>query len=348
MNQDFYDAWEQVTLSPEADERIRRTLERPGPAGKRAETMKGAGRRLSKTAVAVLLAAVLLTVTALAAPCLDFSEVSETLRRLLNIKSGDVPGYVTYETVTEAAGARYADPAHSGRGEVYVTPSGYSVRTENFLTVTLNLWRVTPEQYGDESFVWRVQLPGREEYIAAQPESYSETRGDLLVRVTVFADDLPDDSFPLTVYGGYERDGGFEIARVGTVSVDVPAQDESVTLSLGNGLAFYNEATGQEGRITSMEIHPDMVIVIVHIDGMYGLQSGPDTMAEQMDWANSLLHFIAGTELIMEDGTRCLWRSGWMNCLPDDTYMEVMDLPDTIDPDDVESILIGGQTYALP
>ena len=68
MHNNYRSAWEQETLSPEADARIRRMLEASSCSGKHKETipMKNIKRKIPKTTVAAIAAVIVLTVAALA------------------------------------------------------------------------------------------------------------------------------------------------------------------------------------------------------------------------------------------------------------------------------------------
>lgn len=73
MNKNFYEAWDQVTLSQEADERIRALLE---PEGQQAKMKGKPGKRVRQKSVKFLMAAsaavLLLAVSAVAGSWLDF------------------------------------------------------------------------------------------------------------------------------------------------------------------------------------------------------------------------------------------------------------------------------------
>ncbi|MCD8088412.1 MAG: hypothetical protein LUE22_07485 [Oscillospiraceae bacterium] len=348
MKQAYRDAWDQVNLSPAADRRIMEALAqgrpRPVPVKKR--------RVALKMTAAFAAAVLLLSCAAMAVGGFSYAEISESLRMLLGIDSGAVPDYIQYDTVTEAANARYADVHHSGAGEVYAS-AGNSVYSESFLTLELWLSTVTEEQY--ESYVWRVQLQGAEDagYIPAEAVSYQSGRW-AVVRVTILRESIQSDSLRLTVYGGTESEEGthFSIERVGTVSVDVPAADESMYLAL-EGVSFENQETGETGQITGVEVHTGCLILYCHIEGIYDLEQqyfqGTQTQA-YLDWQNSALQFLseAGTYLTLADGTELLWfpTEGCL-AIEDDTLMEVMDFADAIDLGDAVSVTIGGETYDL-
>ncbi|MCD8008827.1 MAG: hypothetical protein LUF68_07850 [Clostridiales bacterium] len=346
MNQAYRDAWDQVELSHDADQRIMSAIAQGRP---RPVSMKK--RRMALKMTAAIVAAVLaLSCAAMAVGGFSYEEISESLRLLLGIDGGAVPEYIQYDTVTEAENARNADVHHSGAGEVYAT-AGSSVYSESFLTVELWLSTVTEEQY--QSYVWRVQLQGAEDagYIPAEPVCYQSGRW-AVVRVTILRESIQSDSLRLTVCGGLEtEENTFTIERIGTVSVDVPATDESVYLALED-ISFENRETGETGQLTGVEIHTGCLILYYHIEGIYDMErryfQDAQAYPKYIDWQNSALRFLseAGTYLTLTDGTALTWLpTGGCIALPDDTLIEVMYFSDSISPEDVVSVTIGGETY---
>lgn len=104
MNEhDFCRAWEQVTLSPEADARIQKALESACSDSERKVTYMNTekrrfGRKISKTAIAIIAAALLLTVTALAVASSRIKmDLEIEMSSVTNIGDYDVEIYSTDE-----------------------------------------------------------------------------------------------------------------------------------------------------------------------------------------------------------------------------------------------------------
>jgi hypothetical protein len=351
MNQDYCNAWSQVTLSPEADERISQALRRsPAP------TVSKNQRKTAKFLAAALAAVLLLSVTALAAYDFDLGEVSRAFRLLWGMEDTSVPSVRHYDTVTEADNARTSDPYHTGQGEIYVS-TGDRLLSQHFLTVDLWVSTVTRDQILDDQFVWRAQLEGSDDYLVAQcltvPDDISSLSRYITLRLILPQEDIASDELHLTVYGGYESDDGtaFDIRRVGIVSATVPPLDESLAVTLDEPISFTNTQTGESATITALEVHTTCLVVYAHIDGIYDIMEGYNGDPWAYVWSQSLNDALADAFVTLENGNTVGWLSGNMLWLPDDTYVcfcQYDKPPDgLLDLSQAVSITLGGQTITI-
>jgi hypothetical protein len=351
MNQNYCDAWNQVTLSPEADERISQALRRsPAP------TVPKNRHKTPKLLAAALAAVLLLSVTALAAYDFDLGEVSRAFRLLWGIEDTSVPSVRHYDTVTEADNARTSDPYDTGQGEIYVS-TGQRLLSQHFLTVDLSVSTVTCDQVLDEQFVWRAQLEGSDDYMVAQCLTTTDDTSSLsryiTLRLILPQEDIVDDALHLTIYGGYESDDGtaFDIRRVGIVSVTVPPLDESLAIPLDEPLSFANTQTDETATITALEVHSTCLVVYAHIDGIYDILEGYNGDPWAYVWPQSLNKALVDGFVTLENGETVGWFSGNMLWLPDDTYVCFCQYdvsPDgLLDISQAVSITLGGQTIPI-
>lgn len=352
MNEEFYEVWEQIRLSPGADERIYRFL-RDKQESNVVSHLKTKQRRLWQVPVAAVFVLLILTGAVWAVSSLCFSEISKGVRLLNGIEEGRVPEYIQYEDIWKETSAYVADPQHTGEGEVYVSVVR-SVRSENFLTVDISLWSVTEEQYEDEDYVWRAALSGNDEYMVATPVRYTKRYegGDAVVRIAVMKESITSDVLELSVFGGYETDSGkgFHILRAGTVKVDVPDPEESTEINLGEGLTFYNKETGEASVIAAMEVHEDCVIIRCHAEGIYELWEQYAENDSFRVWNESLDGFLQEAEIVLKHGTTIPLAPSTMMCLPDDTWLAVMyfePMFDSIEIETVAYIRIAGSVYKV-
>jgi hypothetical protein len=321
MNQNYCDAWNQVTLSPEADERIAQALRHsPALTGPKSQ------HKAPKILAAALAAVLLLSVTALATYDFDLGEVSRALRLLWGIEDTSVPSVRHYDTVTEADNARTSDPYYTGQGEIYVS-TGNCLLSQHFLTVDLWVSTVTSDQVLDDQFVWRAQLEGSDDYLVAQyltaTDDISSLSRYITLRLILPQEDIVGDELRLTVYGGYESDDGtaFDIRRVGIVSVTVPPLDESLAVTLDEPISFTNIQTGELATITALEVHTTCFVVYAHMDGIYDIMEGYNGDPWAYVWSQSLNEALADAFVTLENGETVVWLSGNMLWLPDDTYV---------------------------
>jgi hypothetical protein len=351
MNQDYCNAWSQVTLSPEADERISQALRRsPAP------TVPKSQRKTAKFLAAALAAVLFLSVTALAAYDFDLGEVSRAFRLLWGMENTSVPSVRHYDTVTEADNARTSDPYHTGQGEIYVS-TGDRLLSQHFLAVDLWVSTVTRDQALDDQFVWRAQLEGSDDYLVAQcltvPDDISSLSRYITLRLILPQEDIVGDELPLTVYGGYESDDGtaFDIRRVGIVSVTVPPLDESLAVTLDEPIFFTNTQTGESATITALEVHTTCLVVYAHMDGIYDIMENYNSDPWAYVWSQSLNEALADAFVTLENGETVGWLSGTMLWLPDDTYVcfcQYDKPPDgLLDISQAVSITLGGQTIPI-
>jgi hypothetical protein len=351
MNQNYCHAWSQVTLSPEADERIAQAL-RPGST----PTVPKPQRKTPKLLAAALAAVLLLSVTALAAYDFDLGEVSRAFRLLWGIEDTSVPSVRRYDTVTEADNARTSDPYYTGQGEIYVS-TVQRFLSQHFLTVDLYVSTVTSDQVSDEQFVWRAKLEGSDDYLVAQcltnTDDISSLPGYITLRLILPQEDIVGDELHLTIYGGYESDDGtaFDIRRAGIVSVTVPPLDESLAVTLDEPISFTNSQTGESATITALEVHTTCLVVYAHIDGIYDIMESYNGDPWSYVWSQSLNQALADGFVTLENGETVVWLSGNMLWLPDDTYVCFCkyDVPPDglLDISQAVSITLGGQTIAI-
>lgn len=352
MNEEFYEVWEQIRLSPGADERIYRFLQDKQELNDEPH-LKTKQRRLWKLSIAAVFVLLILTGAVWAVSSLCFSEISEGVRLLNGIEEGQVPEYIQYEDIWKETSACVADPQHTGEGEVYVSVVS-SVRSENFLTVDISLWSVTEEQYEDEDYVWRVALSGSDECIVATPVRYTKRYegGEAVVRVAVMKESITSDMLEMSVFGGYETDlgTGFHILRAGTVNVDVPDTEESTEIYLGEGLTFYNDKTGETGVVAAMEIHADCVIIRCCVEGIYELWEQYTENDAFRVWNDSLNGFLKDGEIVLNHGATIPLGTSTTMCLPDDTWLAVMYFEPIFDPIVLETVAyvsIAGSDYEV-
>jgi hypothetical protein len=351
MNQNYCDAWNQVTLSPEADERITQALRR-----RSAFSVPKPQHKTPKLLAAALAAVLLLSVTALAAYDFDLGEVSRAFRLLWGIEDTSVPSVRHYDTVTEADNARTSDPYHTGQGEIYVS-SGQRLLSQHFLTVDLWVSTVTCDQVLDDQFVWRAQLEGSDDYLVAQcltvPDDISSLSRYITLRLILPQEDIVGNELHLTIYGGYESDDGtaFDIRRVGIVSVTVPPLDESLAITLDEPISFANTQTGETATITALEVHTTCLVVYAHIDGIYNIMENYNGDPWAYVWSQSLNNALADGFITLDNGETVVWLSGNMLWLPDDTYVcfcQYDKPPDgLLDISQAVSITLCGQTIAI-
>jgi hypothetical protein len=348
MNQDYCTAWSQVTLSPEADERIAQALGRsPAPKSQ---------HKPPKLLAAALAAVLLLSVTALAAYDFDLGEVSRAFRLLWGMEDTSVPAVRHYDTVTEADNARTSDPYHTGQGEIYVS-TVQRLLSQHFLTVDLWVSTVTDDQVSDEQFVWRAQLEGSDDYLVAQCLTATDDRstlpGYITLRLILPQEDVAGNELRLTVYGGYESADGtaFDIRRAGIVSVTVPPLDESLALTLDEPIPFTNSQTGEAAAITALEVHTTCLVVYAHMDGIYDMMENYNSDPWAYLWSQSLNEALANGFVTLESGETVVWLPGNMLWLPDDTYVCFCqyDVPPDglLDISQAVSITLGGQTFPI-
>jgi hypothetical protein len=351
MNQDYCNAWSQVTLSPEGDRRISQALRRsPAPAVSQSQ------RKTPKLLAAALAAVLLLSVTALAAYDFDLGEVSRAFRLLWGIEDTGVPSVRHYDTVTVADNARTSDPYYTGRGEIYVS-TGSRLLSQHFLTVDLWVSTVTGDQVLDDQFVWRAQLEGEDDYWVAQclttADDMSTLSGYITLRLIFPQEDIAGDELHLTICGGYESEDGtaFDIRRAGIVSVTVPPLDESLAVTLDKPISFTSSQTGESAAITALEVHTTCLVVYAHIDGIYDIMENYNGDPRAQVWSQSLNDVLADGFVTLENGETVVWYSGSMLWLPDDTYVQFCryDVPPDglLDISQAVSITLCGQTIPI-
>jgi hypothetical protein len=339
------------------------------------ETAAGCRSRRKALHTVLIAAAVatILVVSALAVSGLFFNEIPDGIRTWLGIKDEAVPGYVTYDTVNIAENARTADTDHDGDGEVYVS-SGVTVRSENLVTVYVDVCNVTADQY--ENYIWRAQADNTDEWAIAEPtlhggegSEYYESGtlgGRLFLRISFILD--PDEADPLhvTLYGGTQTKDGktFNVERIGIFTVDPGAVSETATVTFGDGISFENVETGETGTITGADISADRIIWYYRADGIYDLYritygdrrddlSDDDWSAlnkELMGWLNGMDQAILDARLNYADGT---YRNGLIGensrYFEDDTAIEVLSwaVSDPVDMNTLESITVAGKTFQI-
>jgi hypothetical protein len=315
-----------------------RTQQKISTGGGR-EPAPRAARRLSRTALLAAALALLLVVSALAVSGLRLGEIPEGFRLWLGLEDEPVPGVLHYDSVMYAESAWYADIDHVGQGEVYLS-EGPSVRSKNLLTLFFSVWAVTPEQF--ESYVWRVQVDGQEDWLIAEPDTgnggngyYDSFGGWINLRLSLPLEQ--DDMEPrrITLCGGYESEDGrvLKVERAGILLFDPEAYSPTVPVSFGEGtpftdgamggesqmsgpgVPFTNRTTGEIGYVMRADISGSSMLVYCQIDGSYALydelyvQKGMereewlDKNRRLMDWIGSMGVAVGDITLHFADGT---------------------------------------------
>lgn len=348
MFEEYRKDWSGITLSGEADERIRRMLEE-----NIAEKPVKIPPKVWKTVLIAAALCVLLIGSVWGVSGFNFSEISQTIRIMNDIESGAVLSYRSYETVTVEESALYTDVHHEGKGELYLNDTVY--HSENLITIYLYIHAVTKGQY--ESYDWRAQIEGREEYIVVEPVEDRTGRKEAVMRLAILAEEDVPESFRLTVYGGHETENGsgFCILRQGYTTVDVPAKDEMVELVFEDGIELWDEESGISAAITKAEVHNQQLILYYHVPGMDDMWERADgnwNDPEALKWMNGLLDMSRDIEVVFTDGTRMPWLPSSVGThLPGDVYIDGMTWGSSIFSkyklEDVESVIIAGEVYEI-
>jgi hypothetical protein len=330
-------------------------------------------KKLSRTVLIAAAVTAVLIVSALAASGLYFSEIPEGLRLWFGIEDGAVPGYVKYDVVNISDGASIADTDHDGDGELYISAGkGTTVRGGNLLTAYITVRTVTRGQY--ENYVWRAQVDGEENWIAAEPDSQGgdhnayhddEVTGPwVTLRLSFILDGDETDTLHVTLCGGYESadEKTFNVERTGIFTVAPGEPSPTVTVTFGDGIPFTNKDTGETGYITGADIMADRMIWYYRADGLYdisrdvyedpgGKKSKEDWIAANdklMAWVNSYERAMRGAALNFSDGTSLDRRLGEASqFLKDDACLNIADFRDLIDMDKLESVTVAGQTFPV-
>ena len=322
-------------------------------------------RPAGRTALIIIASALLLTATACAIAGLSFGELPETVRYMWGIKDEPAPEYVSYESVSFAPDARAADVHHEGFGELYASINE-GPRSENLFVFSVGAKTVTEEQY--ESYVWRLQVEGSDEFVRAVPAALSDggaySKGRLTLRSTLFFAPDFEGEIRVRLCGGYESEDGksFDVRRVSAyVTRTVTRAYENISISFGEGISYENPETGEAGLITSVEIGADTLYWHYYCPGSYELNyrvyadkgSIPDKdewlekNAELMGWLNGAGRLLHSAKLELSDGTSIESFVGGTALFGEDDGIidETRLFARAIDPQKVGSITVGGETF---
>lgn len=341
----------QIHMDENAAERIFQALERaaaqPGPPARRR------GRRgLGAGLLAAVLAVFMLAGIALAAEGAGI--LPETLRHWLGVAADAAPESVTYETVTEAENARWADIYHEGKGELYASADRRTVPGAEYQVARVSVSTVTQEQY--ERYTWLVRQKDSDVWYRAEPAAEDIfPYGGAVFRVLLPASQ--DGTLSMEICGGYESEGGsaFEICRLGIFSLNTVAYAPGVHADIGSqGIAFVNEETGERGYVTDIEIYHQLIVIRCHVPGIYetSLRCDLEGMYALIAWPDSL--HPGAFSFTCADGKRCIasqsYSSGREEFLPGDewliTYEDRYGV-DSIDPENFVSVTVLDETYAM-
>lgn len=340
----------QIHMEENAAVRIYQALERAA-AQPCSPARQGGNRGLGAGLLAAVLAVFLLAGIALAAEGAGI--LPETLRHWFGVAADAAPESVTYETVTEAEDARWADIYREGKGELYAS-AGRTVPGAEYQVTRVSVTTVTQEQY--EQYTWLVRQKDSDVWYRAEPAAEDVSPyGGAVFRVLLPASQ--DGTLSMEICGGYESEDGsaFEICRLGIFSLNTVAYVPGVHADIGGqGIAFTNEETGETGYVTDIEVYHQLIVIRCHVPGIYetSLRCDLEGMYALIAWQGSL--HSESFSFTCADGKRCIasqsYSSGGEEWLSGDEWLIMYEDRygvDSIYPENFVSVTVLDETYEM-